>query len=391
MKNDNVVALVPLRGGSKSIPHKNIKLLNGKPLCYYVLKAATSAACIDAVYVSTDSDRIAAIVDSLEMDINLIKRPAEFATDESSTESVMLHFAESVPFETLITLQATSPLTTNEHLNEAYNMLVSEGYDSLLTGVRTLRFYWGLDGKPLNYNPAARPRRQDFEGVIVENGAFYITKRSILCQQKCRLGGEIGIYEMPETSEVELDEPSDWSRVSTMLGDRTPAELTKAASSVRVLFCDVDGTLTDGGMYYSSQGEHLKKFNTRDAKGLSMLRDCSIRVVILTQEDSEVVAARMRKLGIEEYYPGIKDKQTFLRDYCSRHNLDMSQVAFVGDDLNDLECLSMVGFSACPADASPEVVEICGFKSQNMGGRGAVREACDYIRNCHVPKRYRSR
>ncbi|MBK1650480.1 cytidylyltransferase domain-containing protein [Rhabdochromatium marinum] len=214
------VALIPLRGGSKSIPKKNIKPLAGKPLCAWVLEAATAATHIDAVFVSTDCPEIAAVVQGLNLGVQLIERPAEFATDAASTEAVMLHFMEQVRFERLVTIQATSPLLRAEDLDTALERFARERLDALLSAVRTKRFFWRDDATPINYNPLQRPRRQDFPGTLMENGAFYITRRAILEQQGCRLGGRIGIHEMPEDSALEIDEPADWEAVARCLAAR---------------------------------------------------------------------------------------------------------------------------------------------------------------------------
>jgi CMP-N-acetylneuraminic acid synthetase len=218
--NPSVVALVPLRGGSKSIPMKNIKPLAGKPMCAWALEAALGAPCIDKVYVSTDSAAIADTVRALDPHIGIIDRPAEFAQDTSSTEAVMLHFADLVPFDYLFTIQATSPLTQSGDFQSAFERLRAEGRDSLLTGTRTKRFFWTFGGKPLNYDPLHRPRRQDFDGVLQENGAFYITRRGILEKHRCRLGGKIGVYEMDESHAIEIDEPADWDILENLLARR---------------------------------------------------------------------------------------------------------------------------------------------------------------------------
>lgn len=210
-------ALIPLRGGSKSIPGKNIKLIAGKPLCGWVLEAATAAKQIDTVYVSTDCPETAALVRGLELGVRIVDRPAEFATDEASTEAVMLHFMEQHPCETLVTIQATSPLLRPEDLDVALTRFKNDGLDSMLSAVRTKRFFWNDDGSPINYNPLHRPRRQEFSGTLMENGAFYITERAILDRYRCRLGGRIGIHEMGEHTALELDEPEDWTRVEALL------------------------------------------------------------------------------------------------------------------------------------------------------------------------------
>lgn len=211
------LALVPLRGGSKSIPNKNIKEIAGKPLCAWALEAASHTKRIDAVYVSTDSAEIEAVVHSLNLDVKVIQRPGELATDEASTELVILHFMEQVSFDNLVTIQATSPLLLSEHLDDALQKFESENLDSMLSAVRIKRFFWHDNGTPLNYNPLNRPRRQEFAGTLMENGAFYITRHDILKQYHCRLGGKIGIYEMPEYSAIEIDEPRDWQTVAGLL------------------------------------------------------------------------------------------------------------------------------------------------------------------------------
>lgn len=211
------IALVPLRGGSKSIPMKNIRPLGGQPLCAWVLQAAAACPAIDAVYVSTDSDIIRQTVQSLNLGVEVIDRPAELATDEATTESVMLHFMGQVPFERLVTIQATSPLLTAQHLQRALTQFDQAGCDSMLSAVRTKRFFWNDDATPINYDPQYRPRRQEFAGTLMENGAFYVIRRTVLQAGGCRLGGKIGIFEMPEHTAVEIDEPADWEAVARLL------------------------------------------------------------------------------------------------------------------------------------------------------------------------------
>ncbi len=210
IKGKKVVALIPLRGGSKSIPHKNIKKLAGRPLCYWVLKSATDSKYIDEVWVSTEDKKIKDAVLSFGLNVKVIDRPAEFARDSSSTESVMFHFAENIDFDILNLIQATSPCTTADDLDSALEQFFDRGHDSLLAGVLYKKFYWTPDGKPLNYDYKNRPRRQDFPGVVHDNGAFYLTKREILEKEKNRLGGKIGIFLLSEDKAVDIDELSDW-------------------------------------------------------------------------------------------------------------------------------------------------------------------------------------
>lgn len=215
-----IVALVPLRGGSKSIPKKNIKPLAGLPMSAWALRAASESKSISEVYVSTESVEIAEVVNGLNCGVRIISRPLEYATDEATTESVMLHFMQKVEFDVLVTIQATSPLITAVDLDKAIIKFTEENFDTMLSAVRSKRFYWNDDATPINYVPKNRPRRQDFKGTYMENGAFYITKRIVLENEQCRLGGKIGIYEMDEYSNVEIDEPDDWLRVERVLLSR---------------------------------------------------------------------------------------------------------------------------------------------------------------------------
>ena len=213
----SIIALIPLRGGSKSIPKKNIKIIAGKPLLAWVLEAAKSSLNIDAVFVSTECDEIAQVIQDLDLGIVIIPRPIDLATDHASTESVMLHFMDEVDFDLLVTIQATSPLLTAQDLDRAILEFQNSQLDSMLSAVRTKRFFWDENCKPINYDPVFRPRRQDFLGTFMENGAFYITKKNVLKTDKCRLGGKIGIYEMDEFAALEIDEAGDWERVEQIL------------------------------------------------------------------------------------------------------------------------------------------------------------------------------
>ncbi|RJQ47417.1 MAG: N-acylneuraminate cytidylyltransferase [Nitrospiraceae bacterium] len=375
----NIVALIPLRGGSKSIPRKNIKDIAGKPLCAWALEAACKAIGASNVYVSTDSAEIAGVVEGLGLGVKIIERPGELATDTASTESVMFHFAGVVDFSTVITLQATSPLTTPDDINKALRLFKKNEYDSMLTGVRTRRFFWTSDGKALNYNPRKRPRRQDMEGWIMENGAFYITKGNILQRYKCRLGGRIGIYEMPPETAVEIDEPEDWEAAERLLIRRARENFKKVIRNIKLFVVDVDGTLTDAGMYYSAKGEELKKFNTRDAQGLALLRKKGVEVAIITKENSPIVSARAKKLKIDKCHIGIEDKLGCLKEICRKMKINMSNVAYVGDDVSDLECMRSVAFAACPSDGLDLIKDISHYVCRLPGGRGAVREVCELL------------
>jgi YrbI family 3-deoxy-D-manno-octulosonate 8-phosphate phosphatase len=375
-----IVALVPLRGGSKSIPKKNIKPIAGKPLCMHAIEAAAASGIFDKIIISTDSEEIAEVAKNSGLDVEISMRPPELATDTASTEAVMFYTAENYSFDVLCTIQVTSPLVTAEDFIGALNQFNAEGLDSMATGVPVKRFFWTEDGKPVNYDPVHRPRRQDFAGWIMENGAFYFTKREILDTHKCRLGGHIGIYSMPEESGVEIDEPQDWEIVEMLLQKRKKLLFAEKLENIKLLVTDVDGTLTDAGMYYSAEGEMLKKFNTRDAKGLELIRDeLGIRIMILTRENSPIVTARAKKLKIKDCYIGVLDKPSFLDKFCTENQISFDEVAYLGDDVNDLECMQKAGFAACPGNAEEDIKAVSQYVASANAGEGAVREICNMI------------
>ena len=216
----NFSALIPLRMGSKGIKKKNIKTLAGKPLCEWVIKAAFESDKIGKIYVSTENEEIEKVINSLDMGVEIIHRPDELASDMASTESVMLHALSYIQTDYLITIQATSPLLLAKDLDEACVKFEEHEYDSLLSATRTKHFIWTEDAKPLNYNPKTRPRRQDFSGSFVENGAFYISNCEQLTKTEVRLHGKVGIYEMAEETKTEIDTIEDWKIIEPILLER---------------------------------------------------------------------------------------------------------------------------------------------------------------------------
>lgn len=146
-----------------------------------------------------------------------------------------------------------------------------------------------------------------------------------------------------------------------------------------MLVMDVDGTLTDGKIYMSANGELMKAFNIKDGYAIARLRDYSIEPVIITGRSSEIVSQRSRELKIIELHQGIDNKSFKLREICQKHQVDLSQVAYIGDDLNDLPCMNICGFSACPSDAMRQVKDHVDYVCKAKGGEGAVREFIDYL------------
>lgn len=148
---------------------------------------------------------------------------------------------------------------------------------------------------------------------------------------------------------------------------------------LRLFAMDVDGVLTDGGMYYGESGEELKKFHTRDGMGIKLLQAEGIVTAIVTMEQTKLVARRADKLGIQEVHQGAHDKLTVLHEITRRYRMSLEDIAYIGDDINDLEALQAVGFSCAPADCVEAVRQIVQYVCQRKGGEGAVREVAELI------------
>ena len=154
--------------------------------------------------------------------------------------------------------------------------------------------------------------------------------------------------------------------------------LTKI-KKIKLLLSDVDGVLTDGGMYYSNSGEFLKKFNTRDAFGIEILEKFGIPTILITRENSIIVKKRASKIKVKELFSGIMEKEKLLEQNLKKYNLNFSEIAYIGDDLNDLKIIKKIGFSASPNDAVNYVRKNVDYICKCNGGNGALREFIDYI------------
>ncbi|AWG21465.1 cytidyltransferase [Flavobacterium faecale] len=375
------IGLIPLRKNSKGIPGKNKKKMLGRPLFSWILTEAAFSN-LDEVIVFTDDLEIISYVEKeyfWNHKIKAIIRNEENATDTASTESVLLEFAAQVnnDFDVLCLLQATSPMTTSKDINAVLSKIEKEAFDSALTVVKTHRFTWNADGTPQNYDVFNRPRRQDFEGLLVENGAVYATSKVAFLNSKNRVSGSIGLIEMEEASYTEIDSTTDWEIVEQLLANRL--QKNKTHQRIDYLVLDVDGVFTNGGVYYGPEGEMMKYFDMRDGMGLEIIRQQQVEVIIMTSENSELVGQRMKKLQIQNCFLGVKDKYAFLTQFLKDKKANLGQVAYVGDDVNDLANICSVGWSFCPANGTDIVKRSADYVLTNASAEGAIREVCEVI------------
>ena len=214
-----MVAFIPVRGGSKRIRAKNIRIINGRPLVYWALDAAVKSKRVTRVYVSTDSKEIRNIV--TEYGSDKVEVISEIPTKDGNTENAMLQFADKYEFNHILLIQATSPLTTTRQLDDAIWTYFNNKMDSLCAVSALKKFIWkrqksGLI-KPLLYDPSKRPLSQNWDGELIENGAFYITSKERLLKSKCRMSGDVGAFILPDHHLFEIDDFDDYSIVEFLL------------------------------------------------------------------------------------------------------------------------------------------------------------------------------
>ena len=161
----------------------------------------------------------------------------------------------------------------------------------------------------------------------------------------------------------------------------------KKFQKIKLVLTDVDGVLTDGGMYYTKEGDIMKRFFVRDGMGVNLLKRKGIPTIIITKEKNIVTKRWSDNMNIEKLYQGITKKEDILEEVCKNYDLQTEEIMYIGDDINDLKLLKSVGLSAAPSDASDDVIKLCDFTSKYRSGNGAFRELADLILSVQNNKR----
>ncbi|CAL8323194.1 unnamed protein product [Lota lota] len=382
----HVAALILARGGSKGIPLKNIKMLAGVPLLGWVLRAAKDANMFDSVWVSTDHEEIENVTRAWGAKVH--QRSPEVSRDSSSSLEAIQEFARLHPeVEVICNIQATSPCLHPFHVKEALEKITKEGYDSVFSVVRRHQFRWreakkDTDGvtAPLNVNPNKRPRRQDWDGELCENGSFYFATRDLIMNQGVLQGGKMGYYEMLPEYSVDIDVDIDWP-VAEQRVLRFGYFGRDKPEVVRLMFCHVFGCLTDGQTILSVSGEEMVHMNTRDITGIRILQREGVEVVLLVSNEdmSKTLSDKLAKrTGCEVKHVG-EETLNEVQKWKEEKGLDWKVVAFMGFDEPDVECLKLAGLSAAPQDAPTVAINAAKYTCHACGGHGAFREFAEHI------------
>ncbi|HEX8237824.1 MAG TPA: acylneuraminate cytidylyltransferase [Abditibacteriaceae bacterium] len=382
------IAIIPARGGSKGIPGKNIKSLCGQPLLSWTIEAAQEARHVHRVFVSTDDLRIAEVARRYGAEV--IMRPDELSTDTASSESGLLHALEHLAAnevfapELLVFLQCTSPLTQGGDIDGTVEALQRENADSALTVAPFHGFLWKQsaqheDAVGVNHDKRVRPRRQDREAQFLETGAVYVMRATGFKQARHRFFGKTALHVTPAERSLEIDEPHDWvlaeHAMRRVLQERRAENLP---SRIGALVFDFDGVFTDNRVLVWEDGQEGAVCHRGDGWGLARLKELGLPMMVLSTERNPIVAARCRKLGLECVH-NVAEKGAFLRDWLRERDIDPADVIYVGNDVNDLTCLQLVGCPVVVADAHPDVLGQARIVLSKPGGYGALRELADMI------------
>lgn len=375
------VAIIPARGGSKQVPRKNLQRVGGVPLVERAVRAASAAAGIDLVVVSTDDEEIAAV--STAAGARVIRRPAEISGDTATSESAVLHALDQLEqqgerFDVVAFLQATSPFIPSDALGQAVEEVRADRADSAFAAFETYGFLWRHDDDggalAINHDAAHRPRRQDREPHHLETGAFYVFRAEGFRESRHRFFGRTRIVEVPEWTAIEIDDEQQL-RIA-----RSLAALHEApqAIPVRAVVTDFDGVHTDDTAIIDADGGERVRVSREDGMGVALLRRAGVPMLILSTEVNAVVRARADKLRVPVLH-GIDDKEAALRAWAHEHDLDLADVAYLGNDVNDLPALRIVGWPIAVANAHPLVLEEARVVLRRRGGEGAVRELIERV------------
>ena len=397
-----VIAIIPARGNSKSIPRKNIWKFAGHPLIAFSIAAARQAKSVTRVIVSTDDPEIAEVSRFYGAEVPFM-RPAEIAEDATLDLPVFEHALrwlaknENYSPDIVIQLRPTSPIRPVGMVDEAVELLLNHPEADSVRGVvpsgQNPFKMWEIDRAgvmhPLLKMKAVKEPynalRQDLPPTYWQTGHIdAIRPRAII--QKGSMSGDIVLPLLVDPIyTVDIDTLLDWQRAENtvlegLLDIVYPSnQKRKWPASVSLLVMDFDGVLTDDRVWVDQDGKEIVASNRGDGLGLERLCGLTkIQALVLSKETNRVVAARCKKLDLP-VIQSVQDKPKMLESVIKQRGVKNEEVVYIGNDLNDLDCFPLVGFAIAPANAQPEVRQHADLVLKSAGGYGAVRELCELL------------
>jgi YrbI family 3-deoxy-D-manno-octulosonate 8-phosphate phosphatase len=398
-----ILTLIPARGGSKGIPRKNIRSFAGYPLIAWSIAAAKQAASVTRVIVSTDDEEIAAVARKYGAETPFL-RPAEFAQDQTTDLPVFEHALqwleekESYQPDIVIQLRPTSPIRPKDCVDNAVKILMEHEDADCVRGVvpagqnphKMWRFagegqpmepLLEVEGIPEPYNAP----RQILPPVYWQTGHIDAIRVATIEQKKSLTGDVVYPLVIDPRYTVDIDILSDWAKYEAVANSGLEIVIPGRAKrpmpeKIDLLLSDFDGVITDNRVWVDEHGTEFVAAYRSDSMRLKELRSHGIEVVILSSEPNRVVEARAKKMGVEAIHGiGVHDKGRVMKEVLEQKNIPAANVIYVGNDLNDLPCFAIAGWSVAVADAYPEVIRAADYVLSRTGGHGALRELIDLI------------
>jgi YrbI family 3-deoxy-D-manno-octulosonate 8-phosphate phosphatase len=380
--NSRVIAIIPARGGSKGVPGKNLRRVGGRSLVERAIDTCRAATLIDGVYVSTDDAEIATTAEAAGATV--IMRPAELSSDTASSESALLHALDQLIMvneepEVVVFVQCTSPFIAPDDLDRGIEMIIHDHADSVFSAVATFDFLWRPSGgfglvAGQNHDPALRRRRQDRQPDFRETGAFYVMSAVGFKAARHRFFGRTAVVHVPELTAVDIDHLHDLTLAGAVAQVVEPPQ----EIDVDAVITDFDGVHTDDSTTIMQDGRESVRISRADGLGVERLLSIGIPLLIVSKNIDPVVEARAAKLGVDVAH-AIGDKRPVIRDWLAMRGINPDRAAYLGNDVNDLAPMGLVGWPVAVADAHPTVRQAARLVLARSGGHGAVRELCDLI------------
>jgi YrbI family 3-deoxy-D-manno-octulosonate 8-phosphate phosphatase len=404
-----VLGVVPARGGSKSIPRKNARLLGGHPLIAYSIAAGLSAGSVTRLIVSTDNLELAAIAREYGAEVPFL-RPAELARDDTPDLPLFQHALdflkekECYEPDLVVQLRPTSPLRPVDLVDRAVEKLLSDSVADCVRGVtlanQTPYKMWKLREDaylhPLleiaGLNEPYNAPRQSLPPIFWQTGHVDAVRRETIQRDSSLTGKRVLPIVVDRQYCVDIDSEADWTYAAWLLSRGSynglrPQRRASAGDRVAkrplpfrlsLLVFDFDGVLTDNRVWVSEEGVEAVACNRSDGLAIDMLRKHGVEMFVLSKEKSPVVGARCVKLRLP-HQQGIDDKHAALRSLTTERGISLDEVVYLGNDVNDLECMLNVACGVAVADAHPDVLARADLVLNASGGRGAIRELCDLV------------
>ncbi|MFC9113153.1 cytidylyltransferase domain-containing protein [Streptomyces sp. NPDC057092] len=387
-----VLAVIPARGGSKGVPAKNLAPVGGVPLVARAVRECRAARYVTDVVVSTDDAAVAQA--ARQAGAEVVLRPADLAGDTATSEAAVLHALDAhealhgARTDVVLLVQCTSPFLTREDVDGVAAAVAHGGADTAVTVAPFHGFVWrdtGArtagegDGHGVNHDKAVRPRRQDRPQDFLETGAAYAMDAAGFRTHGHRFFGRTELVRTDPARVLEIDDPHDLARARALapLLDTGRTGLPTAAD-IDAVVLDFDGTQTDDRVLIDADGREFVSVHRGDGLGVAALRRSGLKLLILSTEQNPVVAARARKLKLPVLH-GIDRKDLALKQWCEEEGIAPERVLYVGNDVNDLPCFSLVGWPVAVASAHDAVRGAARAVTTLRGGEGAIREIAGWI------------